>query len=260
MLRSRLIILGGCLALIGGNSSAQDADAKVTVQRKLCNTLAKSRYVTDKIDSDVAKLPSMTLSDIKHNNALIYCRISFRNFPDDPMIMHHLGRAELAELNTERGLVLVNESAQLNYVPAMIDLAILYAQGRGMGRDYDKAAAWFKKAAQTGHPQAMIYTGLSYIKGLGVDKDYKAAFEWFTKAYEGSNYPEASYQLGIMYEEGLGREIDSIKAVDFYQQAAEGGVQAALYKLYIFYKYGIFVQKDKKMAEYYQRLYENSEK
>jgi len=48
----------------------------------------------------------------------------------------------------------LTKAAQQGYVPSMYSLAKMYEHGGAIGRDYDKALYWYRKAAELGHPKA----------------------------------------------------------------------------------------------------------
>jgi TPR repeat protein len=64
-------------------------------------------------------------------------------------------------------------------------LGILYKDGIGTRRNFNKARKQFKKAYGLGSEKAAYSLGYLYLKGLGnIEQDYKKALEWFEK----SNY------------------------------------------------------------------------
>lgn len=71
---------------------------------------------------------------------------------------------------------------------ALNAVARLYAQGRGVGRDYSEAMRWYRKAAALGSGRAMSRIGWFYKKGWGVPQDDEAALRWWKKSAEKGNY------------------------------------------------------------------------
>jgi len=59
-----------------------------------------------------------------------------------------------------------------------------YLYGRGVTRNYPKAAQYYSYAAERGHSEAMHSLGWVYEHGVGVQKDLWAAREWYRKAAE----------------------------------------------------------------------------
>ena len=58
----------------------------------------------------------------------------------------------------------------------------MYANGKGISRNYSKAAKWLRKAADQGIASAQYNLGLMYANGNGVPKDYSEAEKWYRKA------------------------------------------------------------------------------
>lgn len=64
------------------------------------------------------------------------------------------------------------------------NLGILYYNGKGVLKDYDKAFEWLKKAAEQGEAEAQFILGEIYIEGKGALKSFKNAKYWIQLAYE----------------------------------------------------------------------------
>ena len=78
------------------------------------------------------------------------------------------------------------KAADLNYVPALTQLGIMYNSDGSLGvpADHAKAAQFFIRAAQAGDAQAMNNLGLMYGRGQGVPQDIAKALYWWRKAVE----------------------------------------------------------------------------
>ena len=61
-------------------------------------------------------------------------------------------------------------------------LGTLYYLGKGVQKDYTKAAYWMKKSAEQGNAEAQRILGSMYHDGKGVSKDDKQAAYWLKKA------------------------------------------------------------------------------
>jgi TPR repeat protein len=61
---------------------------------------------------------------------------------------------------------------------AQFYLGQMHLQGKGVDRDFEKAAEWLAKAAEAGHPRAQGLLGGLYAVGLGVPQDFGAAYFW----------------------------------------------------------------------------------
>jgi TPR repeat protein len=63
-----------------------------------------------------------------------------------------------------------------------------------VAQDYAKAREWYEKAAEKGDTTAMVNLGLLYDNGRGVAQDYAKAREWYEKAAD-RGVPKAKAQL-----------------------------------------------------------------
>ncbi len=61
-------------------------------------------------------------------------------------------------------------------------LGEMHLQGKGVTRDFKKAADWLGKAAKAGHPRAQGLLGGLYAVGLGVPQDFGMAYFWMIVA------------------------------------------------------------------------------
>ena len=76
---------------------------------------------------------------------------------------------------------------------AQFDLAIMYANGRGVQKSEKKAFNWFHKAAKNNHAVAKHYMGISFLQGRGVKKQSHLAKYWFKLANKQGYKPSAKY-------------------------------------------------------------------
>ncbi len=72
--------------------------------------------------------------------------------------------------------------AERDDVDAQYHLGEMYLRGRGVGRDFTVAAAWYTKAAEGGHPRAQETLGGLHAVGLGVPQDIGTAYFWLITA------------------------------------------------------------------------------
>lgn len=91
--------------------------------------------------------------------------------------------------------------ARNNHDGALVLFGKMYADGKGVPVDLEKAFELFNRAAKLGNPEAMVAVAALYSAGKGTDKNMKAAFEWFRKAAE-LNYSLAQFSLGIALAAG----------------------------------------------------------
>ena len=131
----------------------------------------------------------------------------------------------------------VQQAAQAGDPAAEFARGLAYRHGRGVSRDYAKAAAWFRKAAVQGYAPAEYRLGVAYYFGQGLPQDYAKGMEWYRKAAAQGN-AGAEYFLGIAYSVGQGVPQDYAKAVEWYRKAAAQGDAVAEDSLGAAYYFG----------------------
>ena len=66
---------------------------------------------------------------------------------------------------------------------AIYNLGLMFAYGRGVGKDYQRAAMWFEQGCdQMNHGLSCMFLATMNIYGNGFDVDYDAALLWMKKA------------------------------------------------------------------------------
>jgi TPR repeat protein len=88
--------------------------------------------------------------------------------------------------------------------------------------EYNKARFWMYKAAKSGYGTAQAYMGDFYREGKGVEQDYQKALDWYQESAE-TGEPDSQHGLSIMYREGLGVEKDLVQAANWAKLAREQG-------------------------------------
>ena len=94
-----------------------------------------------------------------------------------------------------------------------------------------------RAAASNGDPKALFEIGDRYMDGRGLERDYAKAAEWYSVAAE-QGFAPAQYRLGNFYEKGLGLTRDLAKAKTYYQLAAEQGNASAMHNLAVLFAAG----------------------
>ena len=109
---------------------------------------------------------------------------------------------------------------------SQFELGLIYAQGKEVKQDYEKAVFWFQKAAENGHLGAMSNLGIHYCIGQGCAIDYAQGLMWWEKA---ANLGDANamYNLGVAYAEGEIVKRNLSKATELFLQAEELGCERA---------------------------------
>ena len=113
---------------------------------------------------------------------------------------------------------------------AQRNLGHLYRLGRGVTKDFVKAAAWYRKSAEQGFARAQANLGNMYLRGQGVPKDPLSAAKWFGRAAK-QEHSIAQFNLGLMYENGIGLAQDDVAALGWYYRASKAGHRKAAQRL-----------------------------
>jgi uncharacterized protein len=131
-------------------------------------------------------------------------------------------------------LRLLRPLAERGDAAAQYCLGLMYANGKGVSRDYAAAVTWYRKAADQDYDHAQVLLGAMYATGKGVPKSDLQAFRWYRKAADQGN-ARAQAMVGTAYEGGFGVPQDYAEAVRWYRQGAdqgEAGAQSSLGQMY----------------------------
>ena len=102
----------------------------------------------------------------------------------------------------------------------------------------------FREAATAGHADSQFNLALMYEQGIGVGKNEKEAVVWYGKAASQGN-AAAQFNLGVLYENGRGTEVDFAKANEWYRKASAQGDALAIGNLGMLYMRGQGVKENK---------------
>jgi TPR repeat protein len=125
-------------------------------------------------------------------------------------------------INTQNALELYQKAVILENKAAQLDLAVMYIDGEGCDKNYEKAFEFSNKLAENGYSSGINLLAYCYDIGAGTDIDKEKAFELYQKAAELGNLNGLN-NLGICYEDGVGTNIDKQKAFESYQKAKDLG-------------------------------------
>ncbi len=132
---------------------------------------------------------------------------------------------------------------------AAYEVAVRFANGRGVVRNNEEAAHWFERAAKMGLAPAQFRLGTLYEKGIGVKRDVVAARDLYRAAAEKGN-GKAMHNLGVLYAEGADGPADYRSAAHWFREAADHGIFDSQYNLGVLYARGVGVQRN--FAESYK--------
>ena len=125
---------------------------------------------------------------------------------------------------------------------AQADLGDLYAAGRIVPHNFERAAYWRKRAAGEGIARAENALGKQYAAGLGVPQDHEKALSWLQRAAENED-PDFWFDLAVYYEQVGGTEAPEA-AIDWHSRAVDAGHVGAHAHLGLLYYNGSGVAQD----------------
>jgi len=134
-------------------------------------------------------------------------------------------------------------AVDLNFSGSMVNLAVLYREGRGVNQNFGKAVKLLRRAADKNYPNAYAPLGIMYARGEGIAVNDSKALEYFKKGAE-YGIAEAYYRLGLFYERGRGSRVDLPKAFRNYRFAAVQGHGEAQSALGYMFKRGTGTEKN----------------
>ena len=132
---------------------------------------------------------------------------------------------------------------------AEYEIAVRFAEGRGIPQDLTTAAEWFERSAKQGLVLAQFRLGALYEKGMGVKKDTDNARRLYAAAGQAGN-AKAMHNLAVLYAEGIDGKPDYQTAAKWFRKAADYGVSDSQYNLGILYARGIGIEPN--LAEAYK--------
>lgn len=148
----------------------------------------------------------------------------------------------------DKALQAFQRAAAAGDARAMNDIGVLYYEGHGVTKDYQRAREWYEKAAAAGNGPAMANLGFIYMEGLGVTKDYNQARQWYEKG-AAAGAGRAMAHLGYMYEHGYGVPKDYEQARRWFEKGVSTKDGRAMANLGAMYEYGYGVPKDYERAK-----------
>ena len=100
--------------------------------------------------------------------------------------------------------------------------------------------------------EELFQLAMKHIYGDGVPEDNALAVKLLTRARD-LGHAEAAYNLGICYHYGYGVAVDLDRAYALYLESANGGFGKGMELVGRFFNRGIYVERDRKQAEYWLR-------
>ncbi len=201
-------------------------------------------------------------------------------------------RAAMLTKDDKEYLLLLQQSANADYLPAIIELVNAYMQHKRVKANDNALVRWLRVAANKDHVEAQTMLGDLYFTGNKVYQDYERAYYYLVRAAEHNN-AEAQAKLGLIYKLGLGTKTNIKKAelwfkrsyqghniiagenlaslyvqskdktkqsqgVALLKKLAESGSKSSAQLLISIYQKGKLVTKDKKQLAHWQYLFEQN--
>ena len=132
---------------------------------------------------------------------------------------------------------------------AAYEVAVRFAEGRGVPVNMDEAARWYERAASKGLAPAQFRYASLLEKGIGVKKDLTQARRLYLAAANKGN-SKAMHNLAVLYAEGIDGKPDYGTAVQWFRKAAQHGVADSQFNLGVLCARGLGT--DKSYAEAYK--------
>jgi hypothetical protein len=181
-------------------------------------TRALARLTTELSDEDIIRTTALPAPAEKH--LAWYAKASKLGKTKAQLALAKLYlRGKGVDRDFAKAAALFRDAAARGRDPdAQYALAVMLERGMGTVKNQREALNWYRRAAKTGHSRALLNLGFAYVRGVGVPQDYKKAREYFELA-AAKNLAEAQYNLGLIYEHGLGIKKDVPMAFKWYSLA-----------------------------------------
>ena len=149
----------------------------------------------------------------------------------------------------------------LNDPDNLSNIGYAYKTGDGVSQSNSRAASFYEEAANKGSTIGQYNLAGCYYHGMGVGKDFDKALYWYRKAAAGGdsdakeflNDPDNLSNIGYAYKTGDGVSQSNSRAVSFYEEAANKDSAIGQYNLAGCYYHGMGVGKDFDKALYWYR-------
>ncbi|TBD11922.1 caspase family protein [Rhizobium ruizarguesonis] len=145
---------------------------------------------------------------------------------NDPYALYTYGKSLFygrgVKSDTQEGLKLMLQSADLGHTFAMNELGYIFVNGVNVPADPERGIRFYEAGLARNDIYSMNNLALVYRFGKAVPQDFGKALELFTKAAEGGQ-PYAPTNLGRMYRDGIGVAADKSAAIKWLEMGAERG-------------------------------------
>lgn len=211
----------------------------------LCDRIAADPTDPDK-PADVKGIAEIAPSDIP--TAIRFCKSAAAS---TRRAMYALGRAYAANHQLAEAIGAYRKAADKGSTSAMVELAVMYANGTGVPRDEAQARKLLERAAEAGNPRGVANL-MALSRNEGAATNPVKARALLEKAADTN--AEAQYQLGLMLAEGVGGPKDDSGARALFEKAAAQGHAGAMERMGEFARTGRGGPQDTAAAKaYYEK-------
>jgi TPR repeat protein len=178
-------------------------------------------------------------SELKDSNAMIHLASLYEHGNGVPQ-------------DISKTIFYLNKACDLENPCAMNILGNMYEFGIGVKVDEVRAAKLYRRSVDKKHlsTDGMINLGVMYAEGRGVSKDFKMA-KMLLKAAVRRHDPIAMYTLAMLLLREGNIAKKSQKILKLLQDSAKLGISGAMYQLGCLYSRGQIVEKDMVQASEY---------
>jgi localization factor PodJL len=146
-------------------------------------------------------------------------------------------------LPTGIGSARLRNAALAGDAGAAYEVAMRFAEARGVPANLEEAARWLERAASKGLTPAQFRYASMLEKGQGVKKDLTAAQRLYVAA-AGKGHAKSMHNLAVLYAEGAEGKPDYVSAAQWFRKAAEHGVADSQYNLGVLTARGLGTEKN----------------
>jgi len=147
-------------------------------------------------------------------------------------------------------------AAEAGDLDSMCNLATMFYDGQGVGKNLVQALTYFHQAAEMNHPLSQCNLGVIYQDGdpeANIAANEETAVQWYTKAAN-NNHGDACKELAKIYLNPKSIEQNVDAALELLNRAANNNHSISLRELGYMYASGIHVEKNKdKAIQYYHK-------
>jgi localization factor PodJL len=176
-------------------------------------------------------------------------RNTLKQNPARPTAAPTPAKPEAERLPIALGGARLRSAAVAGDAAAAYEVALRFAEGRGVPANPEEAARWYERAAGKGLVPAQFRYASLLEKGTGVKKNLGQARKLYLAAAT-QGHAKAMHNLAVLYAEGIEGKPDYATAALWFRKAAQHGIADSQYNLGVLCARGLGT--DKNIAEAYK--------